>query len=1284
MKSFCNISSVFVAIFWVCTVHGAWEEDTVVPVRVDGTASTQGTEEGRRTVTPEEEEKEGQKRLYQLDAFGKRLILELEPDQTFVAPGFTFQVVGSAGTEKQSNPDSANFARCFYSGSVNGDSGSVAALDLCNGLRGGFYLQGDEYFIQPSNSSGGHSTEGGEPHLIRRRSRGSQSGEGASKCGRSRGKRFVSTPRYVETLLVADQSMAEFHGAGLKQYLLTVMAVAAKLYKHHSIRNPISLAVVKIMVVYEEEKGPDVSSNAALTLRNFCKWQRQHNPPNDRHPEHYDTAILFTRQDLCGAHTCDTLGMADVGTVCEPERSCSIIEDDGLQAAFTTAHELGHVFNMPHDDAKHCASANGPNWSSHMMASTLSNLNRQQPWSACSAYMITSFLDSGHGECLLDKPQKPVALPIVLPGTLYEADRQCQFTFGEDSRHCPDLSSTCTTLWCTGTSAGGLLVCQTKHFPWADGTSCGAGSWCVAGECVSKSDAPLYQTPVNGGWGAWGPWGDCSRTCGGGVQYSFRECDNPIPKNGGKYCEGKRVQYHSCNTMDCPDGNGRSRGKRFVSTPRYVETLLVADQSMAEFHGAGLKQYLLTVMAVAAKLYKHHSIRNPISLAVVKIMVVYEEEKGPDVSSNAALTLRNFCKWQRQHNPPNDRHPEHYDTAILFTRQDLCGAHTCDTLGMADVGTVCEPERSCSIIEDDGLQAAFTTAHELGHVFNMPHDDAKHCASANGPNWSSHMMASTLSNLNRQQPWSACSAYMITSFLDSGHGECLLDKPQKPVALPMVLPGTLYEADRQCQFTFGEDSRHCPDLSSTCTTLWCTGTSAGGLLVCQTKHFPWADGTSCGAGSWCVAGECVSKSDAPLYQTPVNGGWGAWGPWGDCSRTCGGGVQYSFRECDNPIPKNGGKYCEGKRVQYHSCNTMDCPDSNGLSFREEQCRSHTDLSQASFGPSPVVEWVPKYAGVSPKDRCKLMCRAKGTGYFFVLQPKVTDGTPCSPDSTSVCVQGQCVKAGCDRVIGSNKKFDKCGVCGGDGSTCKKVSGSLDRTKPGYQDVVTIPAGATNLDVKQRIQAGSKHDGSYLAIKTQDGSYVLNGEYTLSTLEQDISFKGSLLRYSGSSASLERIRSFGPLAEPLTIQVLSVGDSYRPRIKYSYFTKRPIATKRKSFNAIQEAGGSEWVIREWGSCSRTCGGGVQRRVVDCQDYRGQLTSECPAELRPADTRPCADTDCPHWLLGDWSACSKTCGRGFRKRLLKCVGADGRPVPQENCDLGQRPRPLLDLCHMTNCH
>uniref|UniRef100_A0A6I8N090 ADAM metallopeptidase with thrombospondin type 1 motif 1 n=2 Tax=Ornithorhynchus anatinus TaxID=9258 RepID=A0A6I8N090_ORNAN len=724
---------------------------------------------------------------------------------------------------------------------------------------------------------------------------------------------------------------------------------------------------------------------------------------------------------------------------------------------------------------------------------------------------------------------------------------------------------------------------------------------------------------------------------------------------------------------------GHVRRKRFVSSHRYVETLLVADQTLADFHGEGLQHYLLTLFSVAARLYKQPSIRNSISLVAVKILVVHDARQGPEVTSNAAMTLKNFCSWQARHNQPNDRHPEHYDTAILFTRQDLCGAQTCDTLGMADVGTMCDPSRSCSVIEDDGLQAAFTTAHELGHVFNMPHDEAKQCAGMNsGSSRGSHMMAAMLSSLDRGRPWSPCSAYTVTSFLDNGHGECLLDKPQKPLRLPSDLPGTLYDAHRQCQFTFGEESLHCPDEGSTCATLWCTGTSGGGLLVCQTKHFPWADGTSCGPGKWCLNSKCVDRPDGEQRSAPVHGGWGAWGPWGECSRTCGGGVQYTFRECDRPVPRNGGKYCEGRWVQYRSCNLQDCPDHGGKTFREEQCEAHNDLSKSPFGGGPAVEWTPKFAGVSPKDRCKLVCRAKGTGYFFVLQPKVVDGTPCSPDSTSVCVRGQCIKAGCDRVIGSSKKFDKCGICGGSGSTCKKVSGSLTNAKPGYQDVVTIPAGATNIEVKQRNPHGSRTHGSFLALKAADGTYVLNGDYTLSTLEQDLTYRGSVLLYSGSSAALERLRSFSPLKEPLTVQVLTVGDGPRPKIKFSYFVQRK---KKESFNAIPTQ--SEWVIEEWGECSVTCGTGSRRRPVACRDLRGRPSSDCPAELRPAAVRPCAAAPCPRWRLGDWSPCSASCGRGFRKRVARCLSPEGAELARESCDLARRPGHLLDLCSAPDC-
>lgn len=148
----------------------------------------------------------------------------------------------------------------------------------------------------------------------------------------------------------------------------------------------------------------------------------------------------------------------------------------------------------------------------------------------------------------------------------------------------------------------------------------------------------------------------------------------------------------------------------------------------------------------------------------------------------------------------------------------------------------------------------------------MPHDDAQLCSGINGAHWGSHMMASTLSNLDQQQPWSPCSAFMVTTFLDNGHGQCLLDKPVKPQPLPQPLPGAVYDADHQCRLTFGEDSQHCTDLSTTCAALWCTVTTSNGLLVCQTKNFPWADGTPCGQDSYCLAGQCLTKSQAAKHQ----------------------------------------------------------------------------------------------------------------------------------------------------------------------------------------------------------------------------------------------------------------------------------------------------------------------------------------------------------------------------------------------------------------------------------
>nr|KAF6492424.1 hypothetical protein HJG59_009627 [Molossus molossus] len=79
---------------------------------------------------------------------------------------------------------------------------------------------------------------------------------------------LVQASEYVETLEVADDKMEAFYSAGLKHYLLTVMAAAAKAFNHLSICNPVSLVVLG-----PGEEGSQVGPRAAQTLHSFCAWQ---------------------------------------------------------------------------------------------------------------------------------------------------------------------------------------------------------------------------------------------------------------------------------------------------------------------------------------------------------------------------------------------------------------------------------------------------------------------------------------------------------------------------------------------------------------------------------------------------------------------------------------------------------------------------------------------------------------------------------------------------------------------------------------------------------------------------------------------------------------------------------------------------------------------------------------------------------------------------------------------------------------------------------------------------
>lgn len=173
---FVRVALTLIAALCANAAQSAWEDTTLVPVQLDSYKSKKESPLGS-----EAQEKESQKLFYRLDIFGKQMVLELEPDQTFLAPGFVFHVVGKP--EGQRGFDSSGEARCFYTGTVNGEKNSAVALNVCHGLRGGFNYGDEEYFIQPANATGESSFSSEDMHIIRRRNRRFHGEVGGSKCG---------------------------------------------------------------------------------------------------------------------------------------------------------------------------------------------------------------------------------------------------------------------------------------------------------------------------------------------------------------------------------------------------------------------------------------------------------------------------------------------------------------------------------------------------------------------------------------------------------------------------------------------------------------------------------------------------------------------------------------------------------------------------------------------------------------------------------------------------------------------------------------------------------------------------------------------------------------------------------------------------------------------------------------------------------------------------------------------------------------------------------------------
>ncbi|XP_029931185.1 ADAMTS-like protein 2 isoform X2 [Myripristis murdjan] len=283
--------------------------------------------------------------------------------------------------------------------------------------------------------------------------------------------------------------------------------------------------------------------------------------------------------------------------------------------------------------------------------------------------------------------------------------------------------------------------------------------------------------------------------------------------------------------------------------------------------------------------------------------------------------------------------------------------------------------------------------------------------------------------------------------------------------------------------------------------------------------------------------------------------WGEWSNWSSCSRSCGGGVRSQERHCLiqrlSTTQNINSSYCVGSPKQYQLCPNQPCPSPN-VSFKQHQC---SQFNSKAFGRRHY-QWIPlypaDYISISSKP-CDLQCTTV-SGERQLLVP-AHDGTFCRDSNYhGVCIEGICQPVGCDGELYSSKTVDRCGVCGGTGMSCQRISGSYRKglTQLGYVFITNIPTGATDIQIIER-----RKTENILALSDEAGHFFINGNTVIDN-PQNFRVAGTVFKYRRPSNvfsdGLEYIIAQGPTLQSLNVMYYNLNGKL-PHITFEYTVPR---------------------------------------------------------------------------------------------------------------------------------
>lgn len=408
--------------------------------------------------------------------------------------------------------------------------------------------------------------------------------------------------------------------------------------------------------------------------------------------------------------------------------------------------------------------------------------------------------------------------------------------------------------------------------------------------------------------------------------------------------------------------------------------------------------------------------------------------------------------------------------------------------------------------------------------------------------------------------------------------------------------------------------------------------------------------------------------------------------------------------------------CAGPEKEYRRCFSQVC-GGGALDSRAEQCAAFN--TQEFMGR--LYNWEP-FTEVGADKQCELTCRPAGYRFYVRQAERVRDGTPCfNVSSNDVCVEGQCLTEGCDGVLGSGSVIDKCGVCGGRETSCRKVVGSFQNvTVPlGYHKILDIPPGATFINITER-----RASPNYLAMRSGTGASVVNGRWAVDP-PGEYKAGGTTFTYTRPRAQAEgeeegeSLRAPGPTTTQLQLYIIF--HQQNPGIDYEFYIPVEKKEGERERQSERERETPREAPRER-QRERESGRAPLRSplTVSVEDLppapppvsvpsfpssssaSSVFSSPSSDRWTPERSRPRAsapnrnaripprtdlplDTQPPFvWRRGRLTECSATCGKGYQYREILCIDRHtDDEVPQRKCDSAAKPVPEEEPCNTHPC-